>query len=643
MLWRHLQPLRKKRALAAAAVDILAQRNPAPRSLPPWPDHGGDHGGDRQQPRAQVNVIHIFASLLRKCDSPAALEHGKRIHAQLIAACPQNLSQNLSMAVLLIRMYGKCGSPGDAKAVFDDLCVKDGRLAREISLWNSLLTGFVHNRKNKEALRVYKELCDRGRDLDLEPSAGTLVQALVACSSLRDLGTGKAIHSRAIALGCDRQNGHLEETMGLYRRMAIEGVAGGADACTLSIVLSVCKLGDARQIHARAIVSGLESHAVVGTALVRSYGRWGSVGEAMAAFDQVESKDVVCWTAIMAVLVARGLPDRAVELYRGAIARGVEPDCYTLSTILGACRDLETGQEIHRVAAARACDRDAVVGTALVAMYGRCKRIDEAKRAFDRIQGKNVVSWNAILAAYAEAGLDAGVLELLDSIDVVPDVLVFSKALAACASLGDLAVGRRLHDWIVAQELESETTVENGLISMYARCGSWGRAKAVFARRARDDPVSWNAIISAAARFNQLDLVLDLLREMSGDGVDAGEITFTSVLHACAHAGVAMEGVEIFKLVEEFGCEAIPDHFHCLIDLFGRLGMMEEAEALIDGMPFEPDLVAWTSLAGACKLHRDLDRAARCAENVAALNMRISGPFVLLCSIWNDPDEEILS
>ncbi|EFJ11098.1 hypothetical protein SELMODRAFT_126797 [Selaginella moellendorffii] len=518
-------------------------------------------------------------------------------------------------------MYGKCGSPGDAKAVFDDLCVKDGRLAREISLWNSLLTGFVHNRKNKEALRVYKELCDRGRDLDLEPSAGTLVQALVACSSLRDLGTGKAIHSRAIALGCDRQvavgttlidmyakcgcieearrifekmesrtlatwnamlacyaqNGHLEETMGLYRRMAIEGVAGGADACTLSIVLSVCKLGDARQIHARAIVSGLESHAVVGTALVRSYGRWGSVGEAMAAFDQVESKDVVCWTAIMAVLVARGLPDRA------------------------------------------------------------------AKRAFDRIQGKNVVSWNAILAAYAEAGLDAGVLELLDSIDVVPDVLVFSKALAACASLGDLAVGRRLHDWIVAQELESETTVENGLISMYARCGSWGRAKAVFARRARDDPVSWNAIISAAARFNQLDLVLDLLREMSGDGVDAGEITFTSVLHACAHAGVAMEGVEIFKLVEEFGCEAIPDHFHCLIDLFGRLGMMEEAEALIDGMPFEPDLVAWTSLAGACKLHRDLDRAARCAENVAALNMRISGPFVLLCSIWNDPDEEILS
>ncbi|EFJ08485.1 hypothetical protein SELMODRAFT_131641 [Selaginella moellendorffii] len=345
----------------------------------------------------------------------------------------------------------------------------------------------------------------------------------------------------------------------------------------------------------------------------------------------------------MAVLVARGLPDRAVELYRGAIARGVEPDCYTLSTILGACRDLETGQEIHRVAAARACDRDAVVGTALVAMYGRCKRIDEAKRAFDRIQGKNVVSWNAILAAYAEAGLDAGVLELLDSIDVVPDVLVFSKALAACASLGDLAVGRRLHDWIVVQELESETTVENGLISMYARCGSWDRAKAVFARRARDDPVSWNAIISAAARFNQLDLVLDLLREMSGDGVGAGEITFTSVLHACAHAGVAVEGVEIFKLVEEFGCEAIPDHFHCLIDLFGRLGMMEEAEALIDGMPFEPDLVAWTSLAGACKLHRDLDRAARCAENVAALNTRISGPFVLLCSIWNDPDEEILS
>ena len=51
-----------------------------------------------------------------------------------------------------------------------------------------------------------------------------------------------------------------------------------------------------------------------------------------------------------------------------------------------------------------------------------------------------------------------------------------------------------------------------------------------------------------------------------------------------------------------------------MVDMFGRVGRVEEAEAFIEGMDEEPDGVVWGALLGACRMLGNLDVAERLAE-----------------------------
>ena len=69
----------------------------------------------------------------------------------------------------------------------------------------------------------------------------------------------------------------------------------------------------------------------------------------------------------------------------------------------------------------------------------------------------------------------------------------------------------------------------------------------------------------------------------------------------------------------EFRLRPGGEHYCCIVDVLGRLGLLAEAEALVDEMPFLPNAVAWATLLGACKTHKDVPRAVRAAENASKL------------------------
>lgn len=47
------------------------------------------------------------------------------------------------------------------------------------------------------------------------------------------------------------------------------------------------------------------------------------------------------------------------------------------------------------------------------------------------------------------------------------------------------------------------------------------------------------------------------------------------------------------------------EHYTCVVDLLRRVGFLNEAERLINKMPFEPEVVVWRTLLGACTVHRN--------------------------------------
>ena len=68
-----------------------------------------------------------------------------------------------------------------------------------------------------------------------------------------------------------------------------------------------------------------------------------------------------------------------------------------------------------------------------------------------------------------------------------------------------------------------------------------------------------------------------------------------------------------------------------MIDLFGRFGHLDEAEALLKDVRVSNEVVAWKAFLGACRTHgADKERAKYAAEHIMKLEPTLSAPYVLL-------------
>eukprot|EP00250_Pteridium_aquilinum_P015259 c2247_g2_i1 orf=2-655(-) len=150
------------------------------------------------------------------------------------------------------------------------------------------------------------------------------------------------------------------------------------------------------------------------------------------------------------------------------------PDKSLFSKALSVCskeKALDKGKRIHALAVFVGFDSDAVVATTVLNFYGKCGALDDAHKTFERIPDKDVISWNAIIAACAQHGHGAKCLHLYAEMHqkcVLADEFTRVSILSACASLEDLKTGRHIHAW----GPRGEVILDTALINMYCKCGS---------------------------------------------------------------------------------------------------------------------------------------------------------------------------
>jgi hypothetical protein len=76
---------------------------------------------------------------------------------------------------------------------------------------------------------------------------------------------------------------------------------------------------------------------------------------------------------------------------------GFEPDEMTLVNVLGACGDLGLGRWVEGLVLEKKMEVNSYVGSALIDMNGKCGDLISARRVFDSMPNKDVVTWNAII------------------------------------------------------------------------------------------------------------------------------------------------------------------------------------------------------------------------------------------------------
>lgn len=378
------------------------------------------------------------------------------------------------------------------------------------------------------------------------------------------------------------------------------------DKYSFTFVLKACAgfggLEEGRQIHGQVLKMGIGCDVFVANTLIHMYGKSGYFGAARNMLDRMTNRDIVSWNALLSAYIETGFIGLARGFFDEMEERNVESWNFMISGYLS---------------------------TGLV---------EEARSIFDRMPVKDVVSWNAMITGYAHTSCFSEVLVLFEDMqreEVRPDNCTLVNVLSACAHLGALGQGEWIHAYIDKNGIGTNGFVATALVDMYSKCGNIGKALNVFRNASQKDISTWNSIIVGLGMHGLGENALETFSEMLADGFEPNEVTLIAVLSACSRAGLLNEGRHMFQLmVDEYKMLPTIEHYGCMVDLLGRVGLLEEALDLVETTPLKEAPVLWESLLSACKNHGNVEMAEHVAKKLLELNPQDSAGYVQLSNAY---------
>ncbi|KAJ7948463.1 Pentatricopeptide repeat-containing protein [Quillaja saponaria] len=383
--------------------------------------------------------------------------------------------------------------------------------------------------------------------------------------------------------------------------------------------------------------------------LINAYLQSGDFESAQSLFDVMSERNVATWNAMVAGLIQFEQNEKGLALFSEMHESLFMPDEFTLGSVFRGCAGLRlliAGQQVHAYVLKCGFGFDLVVGSSLAHMYMKAGRMQEGEVVIKSMPIRNVVAWNTLIAGKAQNGFSEGVIDQYNMMKMAglrPDKITFVSVISSCSELATLGQGQQIHAEAIKAGASSVVAVISSLISMYSRCGCLEDAIKAFMEHEGSDVVLWSSMIAAYGFHGQGVKAIELYEQMEREKLEANDVTFLSLLYACSHCGLKDKGIELLDLmVEKYRLKPSVEHYTCVVDLLGRCGCLEEAEAMIRSMPVKADAIIWVTLLSACKIHKNADMAKRIAEEVLRIDPQHAAAYVMLSNIhasakrWQD-------
>ncbi|GLJ20931.1 hypothetical protein SUGI_0382110 [Cryptomeria japonica] len=242
--------------------------------------------------------------------------------------------------------------------------------------------------------------------------------------------------------------------------------------------------------------------------------------------------------------------------------------------------------------------RDVSSWNNLIAGYVKNGSIEDARQLFDKMPEKDGVSWNAIIAGYTQHGYEKEALTLFGKMrgeSVKPSEFTFGSILQACASLQVVEQGRQIHTHAVKFGFQGEVFTASSVVDMYSKCKRTGDARQMFDKMPERNLVSWNAMISGYSQNGCSGETLKLFRQMYCAEMKPDRSTFACVLSACACLSALELGKQVHDYICKFGLENNVFVSSALVDIYAKCGSVEDARQVFDKMTTR-STVSWSSM-----------------------------------------------
>ncbi|KAL5209771.1 hypothetical protein ABZP36_005394 [Zizania latifolia] len=522
-----------------------------------------------------------------------------------------------------------------------------------------------------KAFKSYAEICASILRLCRDTAAAA---ASAPAASSSDLRLALSLHAYALRSGLTADVSVASHLLTVYAAFACAAdrdrvfgdcvAAGAASSFTYDfMVRQYVKAGDVAS--ARRLFDEMPERSVVSyTTMVDALMKRGSVRDAVELYHQCPLRSVPFFTAMIAGFVRNELHKDALGVFHEMLSCSVSPNEITLLCVIMACigaGGFDLAMSVVGLAMKSSLfEKNLGMRNCLITLYLRKGDTSVARKVFDEMEVRDVVSWTALLDVYAELGDLDGARQVLDAMPernevswgtliarheqkgnaeealnlysqmlddgCTPNISCFSSVLSACASLQDLRTGTRIHVHTLKMGCSSNVFVSSALIDMYCKCKKLSDAQRIFhslpqknivcwnslisgysynAKMVEADELfkkmpsrnaaSWNSIISGYAQNRQFVDALNFFHAMLASGQIPGEITFSSVLLACANLCSLQMGKMTHAKIINLGIKENVFVGTALIDMYAKSGDLESSKRIFYEMP-KRNGIAWTAM-----------------------------------------------
>ncbi|XP_051145670.1 pentatricopeptide repeat-containing protein At4g22760 [Andrographis paniculata] len=326
-------------------------------------------------------------------------------------------------------------------------------------------------------------------------------------------------------------------------------------------------------------------------------------------------------------LSQHGRFQEALTLFAQMQGIGILPNTFSVSSALKSCARIPCGSGglmIHCQAEKLGFSKVVFVQTALVDFYSKLGGMDIARKVFDEIREKNVVTWNSMLAGYVRHGdlaMAQGVFDEMPERDVISwnsMVTGYARAndmeqayelfrrmpernsaswnamIVGYVECGRIEFARSFFDAMPERNTVSYIT----MISAYSKYSGVDAAKELFDGIVEKDLFLYNAMIACFAQNNRakeaLELFVDIAKGKAAK-LHPDKMTLASAISACSQLGDSQSGAWIESYITESGIR-MDDHLATsFIDLYAKCGSIDKAYELFNTLE-KKDLVAYTAM-----------------------------------------------
>ncbi|KAH1129716.1 hypothetical protein J1N35_001094, partial [Gossypium stocksii] len=202
------------------------------------------------------------------------------------------------------------------------------------------------------------------------------------------------------------------------------------------------------------------------------------------------------------------------------------------------------------------------------------------------------------------------------------DYITLSNVLGACLTPdGLLKHGLAIHAHIVLTGFESNSYVQNSLITMYAKCGDLQSSECIFDGLLNKNTILWNAIIAANSHHGLEEEVLKCIVKMKNAGIDLDQFSFSEGLAAAAKLAALEEGQQLHCLAVKHGLDLDPFVTNAAMDMYGKCAKMDDMLRILP-QPLNRSRLSWNILISAFARHGYFQKARETFNEMLEIGLK---------------------